>query len=138
MHHFRQPHQRFRLLLCSLSFVLCGFSILGAGGLMLAGLILGNRELMWYALGWFAFGIGTGLIYLLTMKSAKCPLCRGELMCSHGYVPHKRALRLFGSVRMGVAIPALLLQRFRCPYCGEPCSCRPKDENPVDHGRPSY
>lgn len=57
--------------------------------------------------------------WLVAMRT-NCPLCLTPVLAVKNCAKHRRALTLFGSHRLRVALAILFKQSFRCPYCHEP------------------
>jgi hypothetical protein len=71
-----------------------------------------------------ACAVVSGILYLMTGAGVRCPLCHGPVLRRPGYARNQKATRLLGSYRLKVALKVLLVGRFRCPCCGEPCKCQ--------------
>lgn len=71
-----------------------------------------------------ASAVVSGILYLMTGAGVRCPLCHGPVLGRPGCSRNQKATRLLGSYRLDVALKVLLLGRFRCPCCGEPCKCQ--------------
>ena len=67
-----------------------------------------------------------------TAAHARCPLCIGNPLSHRGCSKNARALKLFGSYRLTVAISVIFTGKFRCPYCGEYTAVISRCERP--HG----
>jgi hypothetical protein len=104
--------------------------LVGAGLVAFAfyALLYSSQEIMiqlLYAIGAF---VGCWFLYIHCALMCKCPLCRSGIMTSKHCAKHRDAGKLLGSYRLRVAATVLLLNRFRCPYCGESTRCRIKDK----------
>jgi hypothetical protein len=130
MHHFHSHREIVRIWICSALVLVFGGLVAISMLLMLCGLLMSHRGLLVISLVVLACALVSGLVHWLLARSIRCPLCRGAVLASQGCSRHRRTFRLLGSSRLGVALPVLLFLRFRCPYCGELCSCRPKSNNP--------
>lgn len=97
------------------------------------GRLLARQDLLLITLALLISSAVLSLVHFAISREVLCPLCKGSLLRSQGCSYHSKARRLLGSCRLGVVIPALFSGRFRCPYCGESCSCSPRGK----HGLPS-
>ena len=123
MHRFRSNRSVFRLRFSSLCYLLfIGFVTL----LILAsvwGFLLYDERGVQLATMSLACSLISGGTYLVLSANLRCPLCHGPLMSNGRFARNPRAIRVLRSYRLGLATQALLLGRFRCPCCGEPCRC---------------
>lgn len=126
MHHFHSRRTSLKLRIGGLLLIiklLCGAAVLP---LFAMGLLLGRRDLLVTTLGLLLAGAVVSVFHFALSRDVCCPLCKGSLLRSQGCAYHSKARRFLGSRRLGVALPALFRGRFRCPYCGEQCSCSPR------------
>lgn len=99
---------------------------------MVVGFLMSNHGSLLISLITLLLALGLGLVHVVLAGTVHCPLCRGAVLASRRCSRHRRTFRLMGSYRLGVAIPVLLFMRFRCPYCGELCSCAERGDRPAD------
>ena len=124
MHSFRTRRHIIWLKISALHYILLLFLACAVIVSAVLAFLHTDRELM----TWSLIGIGAclwvGLVYRLAAGNAKCPLCQNPPMLSKKCRKHRNAIMLMGSYRLTVASSALLLNHFRCPYCGESSRCR--------------
>lgn len=124
MHSFRSIRHIIWLKISALHFVL--FLLCACASVITAiiAFLHTDRELMTWSLIGIGASVFTGLVYRVAAANSKCPLCQNEPMLSKKCRKHRHAVMLLGSYRLTVASSALLLNHFRCPYCGESSRCR--------------
>jgi hypothetical protein len=74
-----------------------------------------------------------GLVVLLQWfiaARATCPLCLAPVLGSKKCAKHRDARTFLGSHRLRVALAVLCLNRFHCPFCGEPTAMEVRPRNP--------
>lgn len=77
------------------------------------------------------------LFYLLFASGVRCPLCHVRMMSRNFCSINRRAKRTLGSHRVRVACGVLLLNYFRCPYCGESTEVEARDRSGRSRARRS-
>jgi predicted RNA-binding Zn-ribbon protein involved in translation (DUF1610 family) len=87
--------------------------------LLVASFVTSRPELALDALRCGGAAILLWIFYGLFASGVPCPLCHARVIAKNRCALNRRAKRSFGSHRLRVAIGVLLLNRFRCPYCGE-------------------
>jgi hypothetical protein len=87
------------------------------------GTVLDHKEDLYFAGIALGVAVFSGFGYLLVGAGVRCPLCHGPLIANPKCSRNRKASRTLGSYRLGVASRVLLLGKFRCPCCGEPCKC---------------
>lgn len=101
-----------------------------AAGVLAWSLVIEDRTLA---------GIGISLLILVCLivpwqwliaTRANCPLCMTPVLSNKGCVKHRSARTFCGSHRLKVALAVLILNRFRCPYCGEHCELKVRARKP--------
>lgn len=131
MHHFHSKRTPIKLRIGGIALILkflCGAAVLP---LFLMGLLLVRRDLLVITLGLLIAVAVLTLLHFALSREVRCPLCKGGLLRTQGCSYHPKARKFFGSRRLGVVVPALLRGRFRCPYCGEICSCTPRTKRDI-------
>jgi predicted RNA-binding Zn-ribbon protein involved in translation (DUF1610 family) len=128
MHSFRTKRHIFWLKVSALHFVIlilvaCAVVVFA----FLAFLHVDGKFMTWSLIGMVGC-VWVGLVYRLAAGITKCPLCQSEPMVSKKCRKHRDAVKLMGSYRLMVASTTLLLNRFRCPYCGESSRCRVRSQ----------
>lgn len=129
MHQYRSKSPVIWIRLTAFFFCLFLLVGLGLAAFAVYAVLHSTHEMMirlLYAIGTF---VGCWLVYMYSALMCKCPLCRSGPMTPKRCAKHRQAGRLFGSYRLRVAATVLLLNRFRCPYCGESTRCRVKEKN---------
>jgi len=91
-----------------------------AAGVMLYSLAVGDNELALVALTAALLAAPVVLLQWMVAHRASCPLCLAPVLANKGCSRHREARTLFGSYRLRVALAVIFLNRFRCPFCGEP------------------
>lgn len=119
MHLYRSKRPIIWLRLCAISYPLFVLSMIAQIVVVVYGSLNSSKEMMMWVIYGMAFTVFMGLFYLFCSCNSKCPLCRIGPMSSQQCVKHGQAGRLFGSYRLQVILGVILLNRFRCPYCGE-------------------
>ncbi len=129
MHYIKSKFRAQAFRRASIVFVLAYLSLFVAGGmviytfidrsgekLLILGIVLGVTLLLWATT-------------MIVSGTCRCQLCQASTMrslkCSH----HKNAKKLLGSYRFRIAVAVLCKGAYRCSYCGEAFSLRPKVEN---------
>ena len=79
----------------------------------------------------------TLVLFFASKKRCGCQLCQAPIFTKQKCNMNKNAKTLFGSYRAKAATSILLLNNFRCPYCGESFSCSPREEKPVETTTPT-
>jgi hypothetical protein len=131
MHHFHSKRTPLKLRIGGIALILkflCGAAALP---FFLMGLLLVRHDLLVITLGLLIAGAVFSLLHFAISREVRCPLCKGGLLRTQGCAYHPKARKFFGSRRLGVVVPALLRGRFRCPYCGEICSCTPRTKRDI-------
>ena len=77
--------------------------------------------------GAFLLGLVLLIFYRVMASSARCPLCSFPVLLSKKCQRNRNANRFLGSYRARVARDIVLFKSFRCPYCGEPTMCVPRE-----------
>jgi len=124
MHRFRTRRSLFRLRISSLTFLVFFISCTLALPAMVWGFVIADPRGQSLSLILAPCALVTGLLYLILSAGLRCPLCHGPLLTNPGCSRNSKGSRVLGSHRLGVATGVLLLGRFRCQCCGEPCSCQ--------------
>lgn len=101
---------------CFLMYVLAAAPVIP---LLVAFFVTSRRDLALESLRFGAAAILLWVIYGLFASGVPCPLCHVRVIAKNRCSLNRRAKRSFGSHRLRVALGVLLLNRFRCPYCGE-------------------
>ncbi len=127
MHKFRSGKTLFRLRLGSLLFILSFVCLALMVPALIWEILLHSGQNLQHTIGALASTVGCGLGYLMVGWSVRCPLCHGPLIGKTGCSRSSKAPKMFGSYRLAVAIRVILLGRFRCPCCGEPCKCETRE-----------
>ena len=127
MHRFRSSKALFRLRLGSFLFILLFVSLAFLIPAVVWGTFLQHSSDLHYASIALGVAVISGLGYMMFGSGVRCPLCHGPLIGKSGASRSQKAARLLGSYRLAVASRVILLGRFRCPYCGEPCKCDTRD-----------
>ena len=120
MHKFPSNHSIRRLRLAAL---LLGAKFLlatVAAGVLIYSLIIGDQQLVLIGLGILILAGVTVIFQWLVSNRTSCPLCLTPVLASKDCAKHRNAKPLLGSHRLRVACSVLFLNRFRCPFCGEP------------------
>jgi hypothetical protein len=127
MHRFRSSKSLFRLRLGSFFFLLLLVGLVALLAAVIWEAVLRHGEEFRFTI--IALGITaiSGLGYLVIGSGVRCPLCHGPLIGKPGCSRNRKAARMLGSYRLAVAARVLLLGRFRCPCCGEPCQCETRN-----------
>lgn len=79
----------------------------------------GNREVALIGLGMLVLAGLVVILQWIIATRANCPLCLTPVLGTKHCAKHRSARSLLGSHRLLVAVTVLLMNRFRCPYCGE-------------------
>lgn len=120
MHRF---HSRYALNRFKAAAWLLAFKwLLLAASVVVTGYALLDFEIRLAVAGLCAFvlsGVIT-LVQWVVATQARCPLCMIQPLAVRKCARNRNAKRLFGSCRLRVAFSIILLNRFLCPYCGEP------------------
>lgn len=119
MHRFQSKSTILRFRLTALLLVLKCVLVPLVGGLLLYGLIEGDRKFLIIAL---SLGFATFLLAMLQWIIAartRCPLCMTPVLASKGCAKHRHARKFLGSFRLRVALSVLFRDSFLCPYCHE-------------------
>ena len=124
MHRFGSSRALFRLRLGSFFFILLYIGMWLLIPAVLWGTVLGHREDLYYSAIIIGVILVSGLGYLIIGSGVRCPLCHGPVIGKPGFSRNKKAVRTIGSYRLNVALRVLLIGRYRCPCCGEPCQCK--------------
>ncbi len=139
MHHFRRRSQLLIHRLNAFSWLVTLVLALATTGLFLAAFLTYDRLL---ALAGLALAFSTLVLAIFQRVSAggaNCPLCRMPPLGSKACQKNAKARAFLGSYRLRVSLSTLLLNRYRCPYCGEPTRCavkaRPHEEDRSHHSR---
>ena len=94
-------------------------------GFLVAGIILDQKNLLCFGSVSAALAIVSAFVFFILSLSWHCPLCLGKLWVRTGCRRHRKAKRALGiSYRLRIALAVLFSKSYRCPYCGEPFSCR--------------
>jgi hypothetical protein len=128
MHHFHSKRTPLKLRIGGIALILklvCGLSVVP---FFILGLLLVRQDFLVITLALLAAGALLSILHFALSRDVRCPLCKGTLLRSHGCSYHPKARYFLGSRRLGVIIPAILRGHFRCPYCGEVCSCTPRSK----------
>ena len=123
MHRFRSRNTLFKLRLGSFFFILLILGLLGLIAAIVWEVILNHGDELLFTAIAVGVTLASGLAYLIIGFGVRCPLCHGPLIGKPGCSRNRKAARMFGSYRLAVATRVLVLGRFRCPCCGEPCKC---------------
>lgn len=124
MHLFRTKRHIFWLKVSALHFVILNLVACAVIVSAFLAFFHVDRELLTWSLIGMGGCLWVGLVYRLAAGVCRCPLCQTEPMLSKKCRKHRDAVKLMGSYRLMVASTTLLLNRFRCPYCGESSLCR--------------
>jgi hypothetical protein len=90
-----------------------------AAGALSWSFVIGDRRLTAISVALLILAGLMVLLQWLIATRATCPLCLTPVLGTKECVRHRSARTLFGSHRLRVAAEVLLLNGFRCPYCGE-------------------
>jgi endogenous inhibitor of DNA gyrase (YacG/DUF329 family) len=129
MHRLPSSSAVRRIRLTALLFCI-QYLIAPAAGVLAWSLIFEDRKLA---------GIGISALILVCLiipwqwliaTRANCPLCMTPVLANKGCAKHRSARTFCGSHRLRVALAALLLSRFRCPYCGEHSELKVRSRKP--------
>ena len=120
MHKFSSNHAIRRLRLAALLMAAKWLFAPIAAGLLVYSLIIQDRHLALIGLGLLIVVGITVLFQWYVASRATCPLCLTPVLADKGCAKHRNAKPLLGSHRLRVALAVLCLNRFRCPFCGEP------------------
>lgn len=123
MHKFRSSKTLFKLRIGSFLFVVLFSCLAVLVPAVIWEIVLHPGEFPRYTVAVLGTTLISGLGYLVIGWGVRCPLCHGPLIGKPGCSRSSKAPRMFGSYRLAVASRVLLLGRFRCPCCGEPCKC---------------
>ncbi len=114
-----------RLWFSALTYVLFLISCLAVIPCFIWGIVDEKSRGAYLAAGFIGLAILMGLAYLILSAGVRCPLCRGLVIFRlRSSSVHRKANRLFGSVRLGIALAVIFGLPFRCYHCGEPCDSR--------------
>lgn len=91
-----------------------------AVGVMIHSIIDRDMELTWLGIGLIALTVLVVILQWLVSMRTNCPLCMTPVLATKDCVKHRDALTFLGSHRLRVAFGILCINRFRCPFCGEP------------------
>ena len=126
MHHFRRRSHLILHLFNAISWLLMLFLALVTIGLLVAAFLTYDRLLALAGLTFASATLIVALLQRLGAGSANCPLCRMPPLGSRACQKNAKARPFLGSYRLRVSLSTVLLNRFRCPYCGEPTRCSVK------------
>lgn len=108
-------------------FLVSAILILSSGGILVYAVYEDLQPVVLPTFGAFLLGLIFLLIYRVMASSARCPLCSVPVLLSKKCQRNRNAKRFLGSYRARVARDIVLFKSFRCPYCGEPTMCVPRE-----------
>ncbi|MDP3851613.1 MAG: hypothetical protein Q8Q59_13990 [Luteolibacter sp.] len=79
-----------------------------------------DMELTWFGVGLIALTLLVMILQWLVSQRTNCPLCMTPVLATRKCEKHRNARTFLGSHRLRVAFGILCINRFRCPFCGEP------------------
>lgn len=126
MHRFRRRSQLIVHRLNAFSWLALLLLAVTTFGLLLAAFLTYDRLLALVGLTFASATLILAIVQQMSAGSANCPLCRMPPLGSRACQKNARARTFLGSYRLRVSLSTLLLNRFRCPYCGEPTRCEVK------------
>ncbi len=133
MHRFRRRSQLIIHRLNAFSWLALLLLAVTTSGLLLAAFLTYDRFLAMAGLTFASATLILAILQQMAAGSVNCPLCRMPPLGSKACQKNARARTFLGSYRLRVSLSTLLLNRFRCPYCGEPTRCavktRPGEED---------
>jgi hypothetical protein len=132
MHHFRRRSHLILHRFNALSWLLMLLLVLMTVGLLVAALLTNDRLLALAGLSLASASLMVAILQRIAASSANCPLCRMPPLGSRACQKNAKARPFLGSYRLRVSLSTVLLNRFRCPYCGEPTRCTVKIRRPED------
>jgi hypothetical protein len=133
MHRFPSNWSVSRFRFAAMLFLLRSLLPLAGLPLLVWYFVTNDRMWLWMSIGMFASFPVLALIQWAAASKVRCPLCMVPPLVSRGCAKNRRARRLFGSYRLRVAVSALALGSFRCPYCGEPTQMKARERETHPH-----
>jgi len=130
MHRFRRQSQLILHRLNAFIWLMMLVLAVVTAGLLVAAFLTNDRVLALAGLGSACATLVIGILQRISSTSANCPLCRMPPMGMSACQKNSKARPFLGSYRLRVSLSTLLLNRFRCPYCGEPTRCSVKTHDP--------
>lgn len=128
MHHFRRRSQLIMHRLSALSWLLVLLLAVASAALLIGAFLTNDRLLALAGLNFACATLILAIFQRISASGANCPLCRMPPLGSKACQKNAKARPLLGSYRLRVCLSTLLLNRFRCPYCGEPTRCTVKNQ----------
>jgi hypothetical protein len=92
--------------------------------------VIDNHKLTCIGISMFMIaGFGVLLQWFIAAR-ATCPLCLAPVLGNKECAKHRHARTFLGSHRLRVALAVLCLNRFHCPFCGEPTALEIRPRKP--------
>ena len=107
-------------------------SLVGSITSIVALVILQTQKAAFIAIASILATITIWVISIFVRKSARCPLCQGTPYFNGGAHKHEKATKLpLINHGMSNVIRTLVIQTFRCMYCGQPYDLLKPVSNPL-------
>lgn len=129
MHRFRDKSQRNSHYLSSLTLLMLCVLMACTFGVLIYLLVEKDQSLGVHVLNCFLGLIVLTFIQRATSGKVRCPQCPMRPMVPSSCQKSSKTSRIFGSYRLKVAFDTVLMNKFRCPYCGESTSCNSKHKS---------
>jgi len=132
MHRFPRKSIIIRFRFGALLFILRCALIVAGPPLLLVSMLMDMRDLFFTAVAMLALFPVVIVVQWMVATKARCPLCFVQPLMHRGCAKSRKARRFLMSYRLQVAVTALFLGNFRCPYCGEPTEMKARERVPME------
>ena len=132
MHYVKSSARANAFRRASIILIFAALSIVIAVGAIVNTLIQKTEESLWLLGISIISALAFSILALIVSGTCRCQLCQASTMRSLKCTHHKNAQKLAGSYRLRIAVSVLAKGSYRCSYCGEAFSLKPK---PADLSR---